>query len=189
MLLNTYHQQGLLTVIQVQGATSKAGIYAYRGDLVLKEGELREGSTHDRKPPVSLVVQAALLIEDDKIKFVNGLLPELALLPLFVEKYKADIASDCLALFFVENIAKPMQVELENTVYLLIPYKDGMVWNELLDELYIEKSDLKKLSAEDKVAAVYAEAKSYKAKGEKVSFATASENTIVVVKEAAVGAI
>jgi hypothetical protein len=189
MLLESYQQKGLLTVTLVNGQTSKAGIYAYRGDLVLKEGLLREGSTTDRKPPEALFIHSALLIENDKIKFVNGLLTDLALLPVFVAKYKDDIAADCVALIYVENIGKALIVELEGVSYQLIPYKAGLVWNELLELLYIEKSDLKGKSAEDKVAIAYAEAKSYKSKGEKVSYEIAEQNTIEVIKDDAVGAV
>ena len=189
MLLESYQEKGLLTVTLVKGQTSKAGVYAYRGDLVLKEGELRDGSTTDRKPPEALMIHTALLIENDKIKFINGLLPTLALLDLFVGKYQADIAPDCIALIYIENISKAMQVELGGVVYKLLPFKEGLVWNELLEELYIEKGDLKKVSAEDKVAVAYDAAKSYKAKGTLVSMTEAQANTFVVVKDDAVGAV
>ncbi|WP_262964016.1 hypothetical protein [Methylobacter psychrophilus] len=189
MLLETYQAKGLLTVTLVNGQTSEAGVYAYRGDLVLKEGTLREGSTTDRKPPEALFIHSALLIENDKIKFVNGLLPTLDLLPVFVEKYKDDIAPDCNALVYVENIDKGMQVELEGVTYKLIPFKEGLVWNELLEELYIEKSELKNQSPENKVTIAYTAAKSYQPKTPLLSFSEAQENTIVVVKKAAVGAI
>ncbi|NOT10294.1 MAG: hypothetical protein HOP23_00405 [Methylococcaceae bacterium] len=189
MLLETYQAKGLLTVTLVNGQTSDAGVYAYRGDLVLKEGTLRDGSTTDRKPPEALLIHSALIIENDKIKFINGLLPTLDLLPVFVEKYKADIAEDCIAILYVENIGKGLQVELEGVIYKLLPFKYGLVWNELLEELYIEKSELKNQSAEDKVAIAYAAAKTYKTKSPLVTFAEAEANTIVVIKEAAVGAI
>lgn len=189
MLLETYQAKGLLTVTLVNGQTSDAGVYAYRGDLVLKEGALREGTTTDRKPPEALLIHSALIVQNDKIKFINGLLPTLDLLPVFVEKYKNDIAPDCLALIYVENIGKGMKVEMEGVTYNLIPFRQGLVWNELLEELYIEKSELKNQSAEDKVTIAYAAAKSYNPKTPLVSFAEAEDNTIVVVKEAAVGAI
>jgi hypothetical protein len=92
-------------------------------------------------------------------------------------------------LIFVENISKGMQVALEGVTYKLLPFKEGLVWNELLEELYIEKSELKNQSAEDKVAIAYAAAKSYNPKTPLISLAEAEENTIVVIKEAAVGAI
>lgn len=189
MLLETYQAKGLLTVTLVNGATSDAGVYAYRGDLVLKEGALREGSTTDRKPPEALFIHTALIVADDKIKFINGLLPTLDLLPVFVEKYKDDIAPDCSTLIYVENIAKGMQVELAGVTYKLLPFKEGLVWNELLEELYIEKSELKNQSPEDKVAIAYAAAKTYNPKTPLVSYAEAEAATIVVVKQAAVGAI
>jgi hypothetical protein len=189
MLLETYQTKGLLTVTLVNGETGKAGVFAYRGDLVIKEGSLREGSTTDRRPPEALLIHSALIIEYDKIKFINGLLPTLDLLPVLVEKYKADLSEDCIALIYVENIGKGLQVELEGVNYKLIPFKQGLVWNELLEELYIEKSELKNQSAEDKVAIAFAAAKSYKPKSSLVSFAEAEANTIVVIKEAAVGAI
>lgn len=189
MLLESYQAKGLLTVTLVNGQTTTPGVYAYRGDLVLKEGALREGTVHDRKPPEALFIHSALIVENDKIKFINGLLPTLSLLPVFVEKYKADIAEDATAIIYVENISKPLQIVLEGVTYKLLPYKEGLVWNEILEELYIEKSELKGQSAEDKVAIAYAAAKTYKAKGEVVSFEEAQAFTFVVVKEAAVGAI
>lgn len=189
MLLESYQEKGLLTVTLVNGQTGTAGVYAYRGDLVLKEGTLREGSTTDRRPPEALFIHSALIIENDKIKFVNGLLPKLDLLPVFVEKYKADIAEDCIAIVYVENISKALQVVLEGVTYQLLPFKEGLVWNELLEELYIEKSELKGQSAEDKVAIAYAAAKTYKLKGAVVPFDEAQTFTFVVVKDASVGAI
>ena len=189
MLLETYQEKGLLTVTLVNGQTSDVGVYAYRGDLVLKEGTLREGSDTDRRPPEALFIHSALIIENDTIKFINGLLPTLDLLPVFVEKYKTDIAPDAIALIYVENISKALSVELEGIKYDLLPFKQGLVWNELLEELYIEKSELKGLSAEDKVAIAYAAAKTHKIKAELVSFAEAEANTFVVIKEASVGAI
>jgi hypothetical protein len=189
MLLETYQAKGLLTVTLVNGQTGTAGVYAYRGDLVLKEGALREGTTTDRKPPEALFIHSALIIENDKIKFINGLLPTLDLLPVFVEKYKADIDPDAIALIYVENIGKALKVELEGVTYELLPFKEGLVWNELLEELYIEKSELKNQSAEDKVAIAYTAAKSHKSKAQLVSYQEAQDSTIVVVKEAAVGAI
>jgi hypothetical protein len=189
MLLETYQAKGLLTVTLVNGETSTPGVYAYRGDLVLKEGTLREGSTTDRRPPEAFLVHSAIIVENDKIKFLNGLLPTLDLLPVLVEKYKADIAPDCSTLIYIENIGKGMQVELAGVTYKLVPFKEGLVWNELLEELYIEKSELKNKSAEDKVAIAYEAAKTFNPKSPLVTFAEAESNTIVVVKQAAVGAI
>lgn len=189
MLLESYNEQGLLSVTTVLGATSETDKFAFRGDLVLKEGELREGSDRDRKPPELLLQQAAILAGQDEIIFINGLLKELQSLPIFVEKYKEALSSNTLAILYIENIEDNMLVELEGTSFQLMPYSGGMVWNEFLDALYLEKADLKGQSAEDKVITVYESAKDYDGKAAKISFDEALTKTFVVEKELSGGPV
>lgn len=188
MLLETYDKQGLTFVTNVLGATSDAGVWAYRGDLVLIQGALREGSS-DRKPPEMLLHQSAILADSEKFIFVSGLFDQLEQVSVFVEKYKEALKPDTLTLFFVENIAEPMQSVVDGVTFKFLPYKDGMVWNETLELLYIEKADLKGQSAEDKVVTVYDAAKGYKVKADPIAFEEALGKTIEVKKSAAVGPV
>ncbi len=189
MLLEDLDKQGLTFIMNVLGKTSEPGISAYRGDLVLIQGSFREGSTTDRKPPELLLKQAAILASDAKFIFVSGLFEELVHVQTFLEKYQPVLMPETLTLFFVENIACNMQVVLDGITFRFVPYKDGMVWNETLDLLYIEKADLKGQSAEDKVVTVYEAAKSFSTKTETIGFEEALSKTIVVKKEAAVGPV
>lgn len=189
MLLEDLDKQGLTFIMNVLGKTSEAGLSAYRGDLVLIQGSFREGSTTDRKPPELLLKQAAIIATDDKFVFVSGLFDELADVQTFLEKYKPVLSPDTLTLFFVENIASNMQVVLDGITFRFVPYKEGMVWNETLELLYIEKADLKGQSPEDKVVTVYEAAKGFNIKAETIPFEEALSKTIVVKKEAAVGPI
>lgn len=189
MLLENIDKQGLTFIMSVLGATSMKGVSAYRGDLVLIQGAFREGSTTDRKPPELLMKQAAILADSDKFIFVNGLFEELQHVSVFIEQYGSYLTSDTTTLIFVENIAAPMQVELVNTTFKFLPYKEGMVWNETLEMLYIEKSDLKGQSAEDKVVTAYEAAKGFKIKADLIPFEEALSKTIVVKKAAAVGPV
>lgn len=189
MLLEDFDKQGLTFITNVLGTTSEKGVSAYRGELVLIQGTFREGSTTDRKPPELLLRQTAILADSEKLIFVNGLFDELQHIPVFIEKYKAVLSPDTLTLFYVENIDTAMQFELEGITFRLLPYKEGMVWNETLETLYLEKADLKGQSAEDKVVTVYEAAKSFKIKAAPISFDEALTKTIVVKKEAAVGPI
>lgn len=191
MLLEKYDSQALLWITTLVGKTSKAGVSAFRGDLVLIEGALREGSNNirDRKTPELVINQAAVLADSDKILFINGLLYELQHLPIFVEKYKDALTPETVALLYVENIATPMQVVLEGITFNLLPHQEGMIWNETLELLYIEKADLKGQSGEDKVVTMYEAAKSYKSKVEPISLETALTQTIEVKKDAAVGPV
>ena len=185
MLLEKYDSQGLLWITTLVGKTTTAGLSAFRGDLVLIQGALREGSTniHDRKTPELVINQAAVLADSDKILFINGLFYKLEDLPVFVEKYKDALTPDTVAVLYVENIAVPMQIVYEGITFKLTPYKEGMVWNETLELLYIEKADLKGQSAEDKVITMYEAAKSFKIKNDPITLEEGLTKTIEVKKD------
>jgi hypothetical protein len=189
MLLENLNTQKLLTITSVLGATGKADHYAFRGDLVLKEGELREGSERDRKPPEIVIHQSVVLASAEKFLFVSGLLYQLEQLPMFAEKYRDAFNSDTIIIFYVENIKQNLLVEHQGLTFKCVPYGDGMIWNELLDLLYLEKSDLKGLSAEEKVDTVFDAAGSFDIKTSPISFKEACSKTIAVVKEAGVGPV
>lgn len=189
MLLENYSSQGLLTVATVLGETGAKGKYAFRGDLVLEEGELKEGSERDRKPPRFLIHQAVILADDDKFLFVSGLLNELDKLAMFVDKYKEALSTETFCLLFVENIEENMTLQFEGLSFQLIPYSEGLIWNELLELLYLEKSDLKGQSAEDKVITVFDAAKGLKSAGDTLSYEAALGKTVEVVKEMASGPV
>ena len=191
MLLEKFDAQALLWITTLVGKTTTTGLSAFRGDLVLIEGAMREGSTNirDRKTPELVINQAAILADTDKILFINGLFFRLEHLPIFVEKYKESLTPDTVTVLYVENIAAPIQLVYEGITFKLLPYKEGMVWNETLDALYIEKADLKGQSAEDKVITMYEAAKSFKIKSDPISFEEALTKTIEVKKDLSGGPV
>ena len=191
MLLEKYDSQALLWITTLVGKTTTPGLSAFRGDLVLIEGALREGSHNirDRRTPELVIHQSAVLADSDKILFINGLFFKLEHLPVFVEKYKEALSPATVAVLFVENIAAPVQLDYEGITFKLLPYKEGMVWNETLEALYIEKADLKGQSGEDKVITLYESAKDFKIKTPPVTLEEALTKTIEVKKDAAVGPI
>ncbi len=180
MLLANYDKEGLLFITSVLGKTSDKKYTAFRGDLILIQGELNDGV---HMPPKLLLNQAAVLATDEKFVFVNGMFHELAQVPEFISKYKTALTPETVLLMYVENIKDNMQIELDGFTFKFVPYRDGMVWNETLEFLYIEKADLKGQSAEDKVVTAYEAAKSFKFKGEAIAFEEALTKTIFVKKE------
>jgi len=154
MLLDDYKAQNLLTLQTVFGKTSEDDLFTFRGDLVLIEGDLHEGS-NNRKPPKMVLFDSVVMTDENKIKFISGSLEEVADLQVLMDKYNPDFAEDCKLLFFVVNASQDMTVEMNGRKVYLVPLPEGMAWNELMDVVYIEKSDLKGLSAEDKVLTVY----------------------------------
>ncbi len=183
MLLDTYKERGLMWLTTLMGATSEKGLYAFRGDLVAKEGEYNEAAKKSN-PPIALVKQACILADDDKIRFIGGNFADVDELPHFVERFGGDLADNCLAIFYIDNLADNCQVELEGQNYVLITTTQGMIWNELLDECYLEKSDLKGQSAEDKMLTVVDAFKDYKPKYPASTYDDALASRTDVVREA-----
>jgi hypothetical protein len=183
-LLNRYDELGLLTNANVKGKTTD-NLDAYRGDLVLVEGEIAD-SLGRRMPPLTFIKQAALLATEDKLIFISGFVEKLEYLNLFYEKYGADLAEDLAAAFYVENIGKPIQVKLHGIHHVLLPMieGEGTVWNDFNEELALEKTDFKGQSAQDKVVTVYKTVKTdYKPKYPEVSWDEAQALTVEVKKE------
>jgi hypothetical protein len=185
MLLNRYDENALLTNVNVKEKTTTPNLDAYRGDLVLTEGEIADDLGR-RKPPLLVIKQVALLAGEEKITFISGFLEKLESLPLFYEKYATDIADDLAAVFYVENIPKPIQTKYYGIHHVLLPMVEGngTVWNELNEELALEKTDFKGQSAGDKVLTVYQTVKTdYHPKYPEVTFEEALAGIVEVKKE------
>lgn len=180
MPLEKYKQSGLLFNSNFLEKTSEAGISGYRGELVLIEGEIGDAKGHS-KPPVE-VMRGVVLLADDKLKMMVGALDQLESISQLLEKYSADFAADMQAVLFVVNIKEGMQVDINGINFVLIPLVQGVPWNEIIDELALEKSDFKGQSPADKIITVYNELKSYAPKYPKVSLDEALAQTTDTVR-------
>lgn len=170
MLLKTYEAQNLLCNLSVNGPTSQAGTEAYRGDLVLTEGEIADDAGR-RLPPTAVIKQATVLVKNDKIGMISGILCHLAEVPLFVERYRNDLAADVRVLFYVEDLTKAVSTDLDGIGMFLLPHTDGGAgWNTLMGDLRLEKEDFKGQSAEDKVITMAQGLADYKPKFDSLGF-------------------
>ena len=182
MTLEKYKEAGLLFNTNFLEKTSTAGISGYRGELVLVEGEIGDAKGH-AKPPVE-VMRGAVLLADEKLKLLIGALDQLDFITTLIDKYKSDFADDMITVLFVVNIKEPVQVEIEGHNFVLIPLQQGVTWNEMIDELALEKSDFKGQSSSDKIVTIYEEMKSYKPSYPKVSLDEALAAATDAVREA-----
>ncbi|MEG3639835.1 hypothetical protein [Magnetococcus sp. PR-3] len=177
MLLDTYDNEELLININVNGVTSDGAQRAFRGDLVLIEGEFHELSGK-KLAPKAVLNDAVMLTDTDKIKFMGGCLRNLDLLPGFIEKYGAALAEECTPILYVNNLRDSFMVDLDGKKYVLIGLEKGMVWNELMEELYLEKSDFKGQAGADKLITMYDGAKDYKPKYPETPFTEVKSKTV-----------
>ena len=87
MLLDKFEQEGLLFNVKFKSATSNAGTYSFRGELILVEGEIADDQGR-RKPPVAILRHAVLMEQNGKLAMSVGFMDNLELLKTFVEKYR-----------------------------------------------------------------------------------------------------
>lgn len=154
MLLDKYEQGQKLFNMNFKEAASEAGVFGYRGELVLVAGEVADAQGRT-KPPIALVRSVVMLEQDDKIKFFVGIIDDLNLVHTFLQEYKADFADDIQILMYVVNITGPMVTEFDGIKFVLIPLTAGVAWNELVDELAMDKSDFKGQGAADKIVTAF----------------------------------
>ena len=161
MLLDRYEQYFFNA--NFREAADEAGWEAYRGELVLKEGEIVDDKGR-RKPPHEVLKQVVVLAKGDELKLISGHLDALQHIPGFVEKYAADLKADTIAVLFAVNIDDPFLAKIGEGTVAFIPLVQGMAWNELIDLVALEKGDFKGQSAAEKVVTVFNGFKGHKFK-------------------------
>lgn len=153
-------------------AASAAGLVAYRGELILQEGEVADANGR-RKPPTAVLKQAVLLGDVAGLKLISGSLDELQQFPFLLEKFAAGFNASTIAVIFTVNIPQGFVTAVNGAKVVFIPLVQGMVWTELSDLVALDKADFKGQSAADKVATVYNALQSYKFKSPEMSLEAA----------------
>ncbi|MBN2885644.1 MAG: hypothetical protein JXM75_02920 [Chromatiaceae bacterium] len=162
MLLDRYQEEERFWLTTLFGPAAKvAGTEAFRGEFVVLEGELK-AVAGKRTPPKAVIRQCVMLADAEKLLMVAGNFASVDELPEFLTRFGSDLAPGCQPIFFIDNLGANARLEVEGQTYALIQFKEGVVWNELLELFYLDKLDLKGLSSEDKVAALYEAAQSFK---------------------------
>ena len=89
----------------------------------------------------------------------------------------AEVLGDLLSptgkyFLFVDNldISKKFSIEYGGTTFHLLPIDESTVYNEMLQLLYIDKNDVKKLDTAGKTDAVADKALAFSASFERISF-------------------
>lgn len=160
MILHQFKQQGLL--FNSNFLEDVDGMVAYRGELILIEGQIDEASGH-RKPPLELMY-GCVLLGDEQLKMLIGWLDKLSSIKTLLEKYKTVLADDCMLVLYIINAKNAVQLTVDGVKMVVIPMTNGVPWNEIIEELGLEKSDFKGQSAGKKVVTLYEELKGHKYK-------------------------
>jgi hypothetical protein len=143
--------EGRLLNPVLKAATRKPGRVGFRGELALRFAP--KLADEARPPELSCdQVIAAAQVGDATLGFFAGYLLNFAHL-----KEVADVLGDTLGaagkyFLFCNNIdlSKKYQVVMHGAVFYVLPIDESTVYNELLDLLYLEKNELKKLDTAGK---------------------------------------
>ncbi len=157
-------------------AASDAAWEAYRGELIVIEGEVADEQGR-RKPPVALFKQAIVLGQGDELKLLSGSLEELQHWPSLMEKFGSGLNPSAVVVMFTVNIPKPFVSVVNGATVAFIPLTEGLCWNELIDLVALEKGDFKGQGAADKVLTVFNAFKGHKFKYPEMSVDEALKTT------------
>jgi hypothetical protein len=186
MLYDSFKEQELIWQSTVSANTS-CGKFAFRGDLAITLGDMHSSNT--RNQPKCILESANILMDGDNFIFVSGSLLSLEDIPAFLARYGQYIADDVKIILYVVNAAKTMTIKMDGKTLYVSPYEEGVVWQLLMEDLYVEKSDMKGQSPEDKLITMFDACKDFKPKYDEVTYEESLSFIVADAKRAIHGAV
>lgn len=143
--------EGRLLNPVLKGATKKPGRFGFRGELALRFAP----KLADEARPPELTCDQVIAVADagnPKLAFFAGYLLNFAHLQDVAEVLGDTLSAGGKYFLFCNNIdlSKKYQVPLKGAMFYVLPIDEATVYNELLELLYLEKNELKKLDTAGK---------------------------------------
>lgn len=152
--LGRLDEQGRLLNAVFKGATHKSGREGFRGELALKfAAKLADEA---RPPELSCDQFIAIGEAGSTLPFFAGYLLSFENLKDVAEAMGDLLSAGGKYFLFCNNIdlSKKYQVPYKGAMFYVLPIDEATVYNELLELLYLEKNDLKKLDTAGKIDAI-----------------------------------
>lgn len=163
--------EGRLLNSVLKAATHKPGRFGFRGDIALK---FQAKKADEARPPEisSDQVIAVAHAGESTIPFLACFLLSFEYLKMLAEVLGDTLSPSGKYFLFVDNIdiSKKYQCEYGGATFYILPIDESTVYNELLQLLYIDKGDLKKLDTAGKTDAVADKAASFSDSFPKISY-------------------
>ena len=163
--------QGRLLNPVLKGATKKPGRVGFRGELALR---FAPKLADEARPPELSCDQVIAIAEkgNPKLPFFAGYLLSFEHLKDVAEVLGEQLSPEGKYFLFCNNIdlLKKYQVAYNGATFYVLPIDEATVYNELLELLYLEKGDLKKLDTAGKTDAVADAALKFKASFEPMTY-------------------
>jgi hypothetical protein len=143
--------EGRLLNAVLKGPTHKPGRFGFRGELALRfSAKLAD----EARPPELCCDQVIAVAQagDAKLPFFAGYLLSFEHLKDVAETLGDTLSAGGKYFLFCNNIdlSKKYQVPYKGALFYVLPIDEATVYNELLELLYLEKNELKKLDTAGK---------------------------------------
>ena len=143
--------EGRLLNPVLKAPTKKPGRFGFRGELALR---FAPKLADEARPPELTCDQviAAATVGEPKLAFFAGYLLNFAHLKDVAEVLGDTLSAGGRYFLFCNNIdlSRKYQVAMNGALFYVLPIDESTVYNELLDLLYLEKTELKKLDTAGK---------------------------------------
>lgn len=143
--------EGRLLNPVLKGATKKPGRFGFRGELALRFSP--KVADEARPPELSCdQVMAVAQAGDPTLAFFAGYLLSFEHVKDVAETLGDTLSAGGRYFLFCNNIdlSRRYQVPLKGAMFYVLPIDESTVYNELLELLYLEKTELKKLDTAGK---------------------------------------
>lgn len=144
--------EGRLLNPVLKAPTKKPGRFGFRGELALR---FSPKLADEARPPELTCDQVIAVAQggDPKLAFFAGYLLSFEHLKDVAETLGDTLSAGGKYFLFCNNIdlSKKYQVPLKGAMFYVLPIDEATVYNELLELLYLEKNELKKLDTAGKI--------------------------------------
>jgi hypothetical protein len=159
-----------------KGLTKKPGRFGFRGELALR---FQEQMADEARPPELTCdqVMASGNLGETTLPFFAGYLLSFEHLKDVAEVLGSALSAGGKYFLFCNNmdLSKKYQVPYKGAMFYVLPIDEGTVYNELLELLYLEKNDLKKLDTAAKLDAIVDTATKYDITYDTITYAEGLE--------------
>ncbi len=163
--------EGRLLNALLKAPTKTAGRFGFRGDLALKFAT----KLADEARPPELAVQQVLAVGgagQSTIQFFAAYLLSCEYLKSVAEVLGDSLSPEGKYFVFCNNVdlSAKYRVKFGSATFYVLPIDEATVYNEILDLLYIDRNDLKKLDTAGKLDAIADKAIGFSADFESINY-------------------
>lgn len=145
----------------LKGALNVAGRFGYRGELALSA---------DQMPPKLMLKHAIVISDETTTLLFAAQLEDFDHFKSAFALYKEILSPTTIVTLFVDNIISDCAFEYEGVTIYAYALDESSVWNELISHADLDKKELKRMDAEDKLDALYDALKGATLFAKKMSF-------------------